>query len=131
APLHRAGTPRQVGGVLHAGDLEVGGLYVRAGMYYAPRPDLTGPQGPPLSEPPLEHDLVNRALDGVAGSLVTTVRSAWDLVRHPIRTLAQLRELPGAIGALIESAPQVWERFRNLSPGDQTEAVARLLTDLY
>lgn len=128
--IQRAGKTEFVNGALRAGGLTSGTFYYsNSGIFYQADDNLRQ-IGPPLGELGLEHDAVNSALDGAADALVGMAAGLYQLIRHPIQSIAALRQLPGAIAQLIENAPEYWELFRAMPMNDQIREVSKLVTTL-
>lgn len=123
--IQRAGRPTFEGGALHAGGLTAGTFYYSNGGVFYRADDNLQQMGPPVGELALEHDAVNSALDGAADALVGMAAGLYQLIRHPIRSIQALRQLPGAIAQLIENAPAYWELFRAMPLNDQIREVSK------
>lgn len=130
-PLQRIGKNLQIAdGVMRFGPYEVGTFYVNnGGVLYRPNEALE-PQAPSIGELGLEHNLVDKALDGVESAVKGMVEGAIKLIRHPIQTLQELRQLPSALWHLFESSPEYWERFKAMPLNDQVEQVTNIVTQL-
>jgi hypothetical protein len=128
--IQRAGKTEFVNGALRAGGLTSGTFYYSSGGVFYQADDNLRPIGPPIGELALEHDAVNSALDGAADALVGMAAGLYQLIRHPIQSIAALRQLPGAIAQLIENAPEYWELFRAMPMNDQIREVSKLVTTL-
>ena len=128
--IQHAGKPELVNGELHAGGLVAGTFYyASSGVFYRAN-DSQRPMGPPIGELGLEHDPVNSALDGAADALVGVATGLVQLIRHPIDSIAALRQLPGAVAQLIENSPEYWALFRAKPLNDQIRDVSKLVTTL-
>jgi|GEM_PF-5914094 len=128
--IQRAGRTELVNGALRAGGLTSGTFYYsNSGVFYQADDNLRQ-IGPPIGELALEHDAVNSALDGAAEAVVGMAAGLYQLIRHPIQSIAALRQLPGAIAQLIENAPEYWELFRAMPMNDQIREVSKLVTTL-
>jgi hypothetical protein len=128
--IQRAGKTEVVNGELHAGGLVAGTFYYSNGGVFYRASDSLAPTGPPIGELGLEHDAVNSALDGAADALAGVAAGLYQLIRHPIDSIAALRQLPGAIAQLIENSPEYWELFRAKPLNDQIHDVSKLVTTL-
>ena len=128
--IQRAGRTQFVNGSLQAGGLTTGTFYYSNGGVFYRANDSVQQEGPPIGELGLEHDAVNSALDGAADALVGMAAGLYQLIRHPINSIAALRQLPGAIAQLIENAPEYWELFRAMPMNDQIREVSKIITTL-
>lgn len=107
-----------------------GGIYLnRSNIYYRTNDALAQASGP-IGEGGLQHDLPNRVLDGVAGAMGSIVHGFEQLLRHPIRSIEEIRQVPTAVRALIRASPQLWERFLTMPLGDQVQLISRITTEL-
>ncbi len=131
APIQKIpGGARVVDGAIQFGNFAVGPFYYdNTGLLYATNDELQM-VGPSVGELHLEHDIANKALDGIEGSVKAMVVGLMKLLKDPIKTLKELATFPSAVKLLIESSPAYWERFKNMTLGDQTEQVANILTTL-
>jgi hypothetical protein len=128
--IQRAGRMEFVDGRLRAGSLETGTFYYSdSGVFYRTDENLDR-TGNPIGELGLEHDAFNSALDGAADAAVGLVTGLAQLLRHPIDSIAALRQLPSAIVQLIQNAPDYWERFQAMPLNDQIREVSNILTTL-
>jgi uncharacterized protein DUF4157 len=128
--IQRAGKIQFVNGELHAGGLVAGTFYYSNGGVFYRADESLKPMGPPIGELGLEHDAVNSALDGAADALVGVAAGLYQLIRHPIDSIAALRQLPGAISQLIENCPEYWDLFRAKPLNDQIRDISKLVTTL-
>lgn len=128
--IQRAGQTQFVNGALQAGGLTTGMFYYSNGGVFYRASDSLQQEGPPIGELGLEHDAINSALDGVADAVVGMAAGLYQLIRHPIDSIAALRQLPGAIAQLIENAPEYWELFRAMPLNDQIREVSKIVTTL-
>jgi hypothetical protein len=130
-PLQRIGKELQIiDGVMRFGPYEVGTFYVNdAGVLYRPN-DALEPRPPSIGELGLQHNIVDKALDGVESAVKGMVEGAIKLLRNPIKTLEELRQLPSALWHLFETSPEYWERFKAMPLNDQVEQVTNIVTQL-
>lgn len=104
-------------------------FYSDAGTMYATDAALLR-TGPPVAELGLEHDWFNSALDGAEDAAAAMMRGIGRLITDPVRTIAGLARLPGALRQLIADSPEYWERFQVMPLPDQIRAVSELCTTL-
>ncbi|WP_224241606.1 hypothetical protein [Hyalangium gracile] len=52
------------------------------------------------------------------------------LVSHPLRSMAELEQLPTAVVGLLKSSPEYLERFRWMTRGEQLRVLSKLGTTL-
>jgi hypothetical protein len=128
--IQRAGRTEFVDGALRAGGLSVGIFYYSDGGVFYRADDSLQRTGPPIGELGLEHDAVNSALDGAADALVSMAAGLYQLLRHPIQSIEELSQLPGAVAQLIRNSPAYWELFRAMPLNDQIREVSKIVTTL-
>ncbi len=75
-------------------------------------------------------DVISRVLDGAEASYIELALSIGKLVSHPLQSAEDLKHLPSALAALIESSPEYLERFRLMTRGEQIRALSKLGTTL-
>ncbi|MCA9665276.1 MAG: hypothetical protein KC503_06800 [Myxococcales bacterium] len=128
--IQRSGTPKLSGKRLVAGDLDVGGVYAsRAGLLYDVRADLSPRKDRPArAELAFDKGVLGATLDGVGDAIKDVVEGVARLIKHPIRSVVDLAQLPSTISELIYSAPQAWQRFKTLPRSEQIRVVSRLAT---
>lgn len=117
--IQRAGRIQFVDGALRAGNLSTGTFYYSDGGVFYRTDDALQKAGPPIGELALEHDAVSSAMDGVADAVVGMAAGIYQLIRHPIRSIEALTQLPSAVAQLIRNAPVYWELFCAMPLNDQ------------
>ncbi|WP_224370340.1 Tox-REase-5 domain-containing protein [Hyalangium versicolor] len=120
-------------GAFRAHAFEVGRFYSgRNGMaFFAVDEQLRDNQGSGvLAEVYDDADIISRSLDGAEQSFVELGLALGALVTRPVHTVAELKHLPKALAALIESSPEYLERFRFMTRGEQIQSLAKLSTTL-
>ena len=128
-PLQRLGPLQLVEGEWRVGRLAVGDFYFSSGgVFYPVSEALRRENVPPLGELGLGRDALNAALDGVQEAMGEMVVALAQTVRHPIRTVEGLGQLPTAVALLIESSPEYFARYGAMSWEDQIREAARLST---
>ncbi|MFL5350151.1 MAG: Tox-REase-5 domain-containing protein [Hyalangium sp.] len=75
-------------------------------------------------------DIISRTLDGAEASYVELALSIGKLVSHPMQSAEDLKHLPSALAALLETSPEYLERFRLMTRGEQIRALSKLGTTL-
>jgi hypothetical protein len=75
-------------------------------------------------------DVISRVLDGAEESFVELVLAIGKLVTNPIRSVAELEQLPEALAALLKNSPEYLERFHLMTRGEQIRALSKLTTTL-
>ncbi|NUT96895.1 MAG: hypothetical protein HOY78_33215 [Saccharothrix sp.] len=119
-PVERMASPPYEIGAFH---------YSNSGVIYRVDDSLAA-AGPPVAELGLEHDVVNAALDGAEDAVVAMARGLRELITHPIRTIAGLANLPGAVAQLIADSPEYWARFQAMPLPDQVRKVSEIVSTL-
>jgi len=117
-------------GRLMVGQFEVGAFYRdRFGVFYTVDDSLRQPRTM-VGELGLERDWFNAALDGSEDALGELAQALAELVKHPIRSLEGLQQLPAAVAALIASSPEYFARYGVLPLQEQIREASRLSTHL-
>ncbi|PTL81475.1 hypothetical protein DAT35_25105 [Vitiosangium sp. GDMCC 1.1324] len=130
-PLQRMGPLELVGGEWKVGRLAVGDFYFsRGGIFYPVTEALRRADGPPLAELGLGRDPLNAALDGAQDAMAEMAVALAQSIRHPIRTLVDLTQLPTTVALLIASSPDYFARYGAMSREDQIREAARLSTHI-
>ena len=130
-PLQRQGEVRLKRGEWKVGNLAVGGLYVsQGGVFYAATDALRRGDGVPLGELGLGRDPLNAALDGAEDAVGEMAVALGQTFLHPIRSLADLVQLPHTLAALLADSPEYFARYKDMSQQDQIREAARLSTHL-
>jgi hypothetical protein len=124
--LQRAFPPTQMA----SPPFEIGTFYYSSGGVIYRTDDSLASAGPSVAELGLEHDVVNAALDGAEDAVVAMARGLRDLITHPIRTIAALANLPGALAQLVADSPEYWQRFQAMPLPDQVRKVSELMSTL-
>jgi len=128
--LQRFGEVEFSDGQLKAGYLDVGAFYYNdEGVLYH-MDEMLQRTGSSVGELGLEHDLPNKALDGVADAGMALASGLAKLLLHPIQSIQDLAKLPLAVKLLIINAPVYWDRFKAMPLGDQVREVSRIVTTL-
>jgi hypothetical protein len=128
-PLQSMGPLRFVDLRWKVGGLEVGAFYFsREGVFYPVTEALRFAGGPPLAELGLGRDPLNAALDGAQDAMVEMAVALAQSIRHPIRTVEDLTQLPDAVARLIATSPEYFARYGAMSREDQIREAARLST---
>ncbi len=128
-PLQRLGPVRLVDGEWRVGSLVVGDFYVsHGGVLYPATEALRRANGPPVAELGLERDWLNAALDGAQDAVGEMAGALAETVRHPIRSVEGLAQLPSGVAHLIVSSPEYFARYGAMSRQDQIREAARLST---
>lgn len=128
-PLQRMGQVMLEEGQWRVGRLAVSELYFsRGGVLYPVNDVLRRADGPPVAELSLGRDPLNAALDGAQDAMEEMVVALAHAVVHPIRTVADLGQLPTAVALLIASSPEYFARYGAMSHEDQLREAARLST---
>ncbi|WP_434387748.1 Tox-REase-5 domain-containing protein [Melittangium boletus] len=128
-PLQRRGPVHLVDGQWRVGHLVVGDFYVsHGGVLYPATEALRRANGPPVAELGLERDWLNAALDGAQDAVGEMVVALAETVRHPIRSVEGLAQLPSGVAHLIASSPEYLARYGAMSRQDQIREAARLST---
>ncbi|HZI03206.1 MAG TPA: Tox-REase-5 domain-containing protein [Archangium sp.] len=128
-PLQRRGPLELVEGEWRVGRLMVGGFYFsHGGVFYPVTEALRRADGPPLAELGLGRDALNAALDGAQDAMAEMAMALAHSILHPIRTLADLGQLPTTVAHLIASSPEYFARYGAMSREDQIREAARLST---
>jgi len=83
-----------------------------------------------LSEVYDDSDLFGRAMDGAGEAFFALAMAIGKFFSRPLDGIAELRNLPAGVGALITSSPEYLERFKLMTAGEQIQAVSRLTTTL-
>ncbi|HWU87081.1 MAG TPA: DUF4157 domain-containing protein [Kofleriaceae bacterium] len=128
--IQRAGRVQGGSDGLRAGEYEIGRFYYSdGGIFYQVGPNLER-VGNPVGELALEHGLgpIDAVLDGVEDALRGMVEGIVRLITHPIQSIQDLANLPGAIRALIANSPEYWARFRAMPLNDQIREISRITT---
>jgi hypothetical protein len=115
-------------GVFTANGFELGRFYT--GLHWAFRladAEMNAtPDSRILAEVYDDADLFGRTMDGVESAFVEIAMALGKALSRPVDTIAALRNLPESVALLIASSPAYLERFENMTPGEQIEAVAKL-----
>jgi hypothetical protein len=128
-PLQRLGPLALVEGEWKVGSLGVGDFYFsRGGVFYPVTQALRRADSPPLAELGLGRDPLNAALDGAEEAMGEMVVALAHCILHPIRTVADLGQLPTTVARLIASSPDYFARYGAMSREDQIREAARLST---
>jgi hypothetical protein len=130
-PLERRGPLQLVEGVWKVGPLVVGDFYFsRGGVFYPVNEALRRVDVPPLTELGLGRDPLNAALDGAQDALGEMAVALAESIRHPIRTVEELAQLPTTVALLMASSPEYFARYGAMSREDQIREAARLSTHM-
>jgi restriction endonuclease fold toxin 5 of polymorphic toxin system len=128
-PLQRMGLVTLEEGQWKVGRIIVGELYFsRGGVLYPVNDVLRRADGPPVAELSLGRDPLNAALDGAQDAMGEMAVALARAVRHPIRTVEGLGQLPTTVALLIASSPEYFARYGAMSHEDQLREAARLST---
>ena len=128
-PLQRQGPLELVEGEWRVGRLVVGGFYFsHGGVFYPVTEALRRAESPPLGELGLGRDPLNAALDGAQDAMAEMTLALAHSIRHPIRTLEDLGQLPTTVAHLLASSPEYFARYGAMSREDQIREAARLST---
>jgi hypothetical protein len=128
-PLQRLGPLELMEGEWTVGHLVVGDFYFsHGGVFYPVTEALRRANSPPLAELGLGRDPLNAALDGAQDALGEMAMAPAQSILHPIRTLADLAQLPTTVAHLIASSPEYFARYGAMSREDQIREAARLST---
>ncbi|WP_157823763.1 restriction endonuclease fold toxin 5 domain-containing protein [Melittangium boletus] len=117
-------------GTLRAGRFEVGPFYAVVGGRLFPVDDTLNvphearPSG--IYEP--DDGVVLPVAEGAVLAVVDMVEGLYRLVFHTGETLEGLAQLPGAVRAMYENAPRLWEEFRQKPYAERVRTVSRLAT---
>jgi hypothetical protein len=131
SPLQHLGKLQLVDGHWKVGVLEPGAFYFsRSGVFYPVTPALRRADGPPVAELGLGRDPLNAALDGAQDALVEMTLALAQSLRHPIRTVHDLGQLPDDVARLLAASPAYFARYGAMSREDQIREAARLSTHL-
>ncbi len=118
-------------GEFKVGRLVVGAFYFsRGGVLYPVDEELRRADSIPWAELGLERDWLNAALDGAQDAMGEMALALAESVRHPIRGVEGLAQLPTTVALLIASSPEYFARYGALSLQDQIREAARLSTHL-
>ncbi|MGZ3460969.1 MAG: hypothetical protein ACXU86_20980 [Archangium sp.] len=129
-PLQRLGQLELKQGEWKVGSLGVGDFYFsRGGVFYSVNEALRRADGLPLAELG-GRDPFNSALDGAQDALGEMAVALARTVRHPIRTVKDLAQLPNTVALLIATSPEYFARYGAMSREDQIREAARLSTHL-
>jgi hypothetical protein len=129
APLQRLGPLELVAGEWKVASLTVGAFYFsHAGVFYPVTEALRRADSQPLAELGLGRDPLNAALDGAELAMAEMALALAHCVLHPIRTVADLGQLPTTVARLIASSPEYFARYGAMSLEDQIREAARLST---
>ena len=130
-PLQRLGRLELVAGEWKVGGLLVGDFYFsRGGVFYPVTEALRRADSPPLAELGLGRDPLNAALDGAQDAMAEMAVALAQSIRHPIRSVEDLAQLPTTVAHLIASSPDYFARYGAMSWEDQIREAARLSTHL-
>ena len=130
-PLQRLGPLGLVEGEWRVGSLRVGDFYFsRGGVFYPVTEALRRADSPPLAELGLGRDPLNAALDGAQDAMGEMAVALAQSIRHPLRTIEDLAQLPTTVANLIASSPEYFARYGAMSWEDQIREAARLSTHL-
>jgi hypothetical protein len=117
-------------GTLRAGRFEVGPFYaIDGGRLFPVDEKLEVPKGARpagIYEPDNSPGLA--VAEGAVLAVVDMVEGIYRLVFYTEETLEGLAQLPGAVRAMYENAPQVWEEFRHKPYAERVRTVSRLAT---
>jgi hypothetical protein len=117
-------------GTLRAGRFEVGPFYaIDGGRLFPVDEKLEVPRGarPAGIYMPDKHVPLAVA-EGAVLAVVDMVEGLYRLVFHTGETLEGLAQLPGAVRAMYENAPLLWEEFRHKPYAERVRTVSRLAT---
>ncbi|HSP81248.1 MAG TPA: Tox-REase-5 domain-containing protein [Myxococcaceae bacterium] len=130
-PLQSQGKVRLEAGEFKVGRLVVGAFYYSSfGVLYPVDESLQRMDTEPWAELGLERDWLNAALDGAESALGELALALAESIRHPIRTVEGLEQLPDTVKQLIASSPEYFQRYGVMSLQDQIREAARLSTHL-
>jgi hypothetical protein len=117
-------------GTLRAGRFEVGPFYViNGGRLYPVNEKLEVPKGArPAGIYTPDKNVPRAVAEGAVLAVVDTVEGLYRLVFYTGETLKDLAQLPGAVRAMYENAPQLWEEFRHKPYAERVRTVSRLAT---
>src|SRR6218665_289648 len=128
-PLQRRGPLELVEGEWRVGRLRVGDFYFSSGGVFFPVTEaLRRINSSPLGELGLGRDPFNAALDGAQDAVGEMAMALAQSLRHPIRTVGDLAQLPTTVALLIASSPEYFARYGAMSREDQIREAARLST---
>ncbi|WNG42554.1 hypothetical protein F0U61_49095 [Archangium violaceum] len=128
-PLQRMGQVKLEEGSWTVGNLIVGEFYFsRGGVLYPVNDVLRRADTHPWAESGLGRDWLNAALDGAQDAMEEMAVALTRSVLHPIRSAEDLAQLPTTVALLIDSSPEYFARFGNMSKEDQIREAARLST---
>ncbi|WP_224241610.1 Tox-REase-5 domain-containing protein [Hyalangium gracile] len=120
-------------GAFRARGFEVGRFYSgRNGMaFFEVDEELReSRQGGVLAEVYDDADVLSRVMEGAEEAVVELAVAMGRLVSHPLRSMAELEQLPTAVVALLKNSPEYLERFRRMTRGEQLRVLSKLGTTL-
>ncbi|WP_407735583.1 Tox-REase-5 domain-containing protein [Hyalangium sp.] len=118
-------------GAFRAGPFELGRFYVSNGFIFRLADERLEPlAGPVQVEVYDDADYVSRSLDGAEAAFTKLALALGQFFTRPVDSIAALKNLPAGVAALIASSPEYFERFRYMTQGEQTRAIAELATNL-
>ncbi|WP_375771752.1 Tox-REase-5 domain-containing protein [Archangium gephyra] len=117
-------------GTLRAGRFEVGPFYaIDGGRLFPVDQTLAVPRGAGPAGIYAPDDNAGLAVaEGAARAVVDMVEGLYRLIFHTGETLEGLTQLPGAVRAMYENAPHLWEEFRHKPYAERVRTVSRLAT---
>jgi len=77
-----------------------------------------------------DSDVFGRAMDGTEQAFFALAMAVGKFLSRPLDGIAELRNLPAGVAALIASSPEYLERFKLMTAGEQIQTVSRLTTTL-
>ncbi|WP_408889037.1 Tox-REase-5 domain-containing protein [Myxococcus faecalis] len=118
-------------GAFRAHHFELGRFYVSNGFVFRLADERLEPiDSAVFVEVYDDADYLGRALDGAESAFLKLALSVGQLLTHPLDSLAELKNLPSGVAALITASPAYFERFRHMTRGEQVRAAAELATNL-
>ncbi|WP_141333182.1 restriction endonuclease fold toxin 5 domain-containing protein [Myxococcus sp. AB025B] len=119
-------------GAFRAHGFELGRFYDgRTGVFRSLNDELREVDGFPLADVHDDADVISRTLDGAEEAFVGLALAVGKFFStSPADNLAALRQMPGAVVALLESSPEYLERFQYMTRGEQIQAVSKLVTNI-
>ncbi|MFY1824903.1 Tox-REase-5 domain-containing protein [Myxococcus fulvus] len=127
----RIGEVKWEEGAFRAHHFELGRFYVSNGFVFRLANERLEPiDSAVFVEVYDDADPLGRALDGAESAFLKLALSVGQLLTHPLDSLAELKNLPSGVAALIAASPAYFERFRHMTRGEQIHATAELATNL-
>ncbi|WNG51122.1 hypothetical protein F0U60_48600 [Archangium minus] len=117
-------------GTLRAGRFEVGPFYaINGGRLFPIDEKLEVPHGArPAGIYTPDKNAGLAVAEGAVLAVVDMVEGLYQLAFSTGETLEGLAQLPGAVRAMYENAPQFWEEFRHKPYAERVRTVSRLAT---